>query len=264
MHLKNSLSKTNLILFIILIIVVLLTVGLVYRVVSKSNAPTIVTPDTIQEQSGELINYPPRMVDISEKTSLFTITGSYLQFPQADAGFNKNLVNIFQEEINLFKKDMTANNEYQGAPSGNDELGAYIAQNGSPYSYDITHQVIQSNEKFISFITRFSGYTGGAHGFQNSIAINYDVVNKKMISITDLEAINDVSQQSRIILKQQFQAKGDWHDDLQNWINEGTDPTNPQNFDLFTFTDSILTVYFEQYQVAPYMYGESQVEIERK
>jgi hypothetical protein len=42
-------------------------------------------------------------------------------------------------------------------------------------------------------------------------------------------------------------------------IDAGTAPTL-ENYQVFTFTNDMLTIYFGEYQVAPYVYGPQKVE----
>lgn len=245
-----------------IIILILAIAGLVFLTFWKPKNQAPLIPDNTNQQSGELISIQPTMVDVSEDSFLLGIGGSYPQFSQADALFNENLANIFNEEIKNFKE--MANNDYAARlEMDGASFEKEFAENGSPYSYDIKTHIVQSNEKYISFVARLSGYTGGAHGYQYVVTFNYDVTNKKILSITDFKTLEQVSDQSRTLLKQQFQEKEVWDNSMQEWINEGTDPAKVENFNAFTFTDKILTVYFGQYQVAPYVFGESEVEIVR-
>lgn len=245
-----------------IIILILAIAGLVFLTFWKPKNQAPLIPDTGNQQTGELISISPTMVDVSEDSFLLGISGSYPQFSQAGVSFNENLANIFKDEVKDFKE--MANNDYAARlETGGESFEKEFAEDGSPYSYDIKTQIVQSNEKYISFVARLSGYTGGAHGYHYVVTFNYDVKNKKILSITDFKTLDHVSEQSRISLKQQFQEKEVWEDSMQEWINEGTDPAKVENFNAFTFTDKILTVYFGQYQVAPYVFGESEVEIAR-
>lgn len=246
-----------------IIIVILAIAGLVFLSYWKPKNQTPLVPDTTTSpQEGELITIQPTMIDVSEDSYLFGVGGSYPQFPQADIVFNKKISDIFTEDIKNFKQ--MVNDDYQArlAIEG-DTFAKDFAENGSYYTYQLETKIVQSNNRFISFVIRPSGYTGGAHGYQYVVTFNYDVVNKKILSITDFKTLDEVSEQSRMSLKQQFQDKGVWDTTMEGWINEGTDPVNLENFSAFTFTDKIITMYFGQYQVAPYVFGESQVEIAR-
>lgn len=245
-----------------IIILILAIAGLVFLTFWKPKNQAPLIPDNTNQQSGELISIQPTMVDVSEDSFLLGISGSYPQFSQASAAFNTTIANVFTGEIKNFKEtvnaDYTARLEMDG-----DSFAQSFAQDGSPYNFIIEPRIIQSNENFISVVIHFGGYTGGAHGFQNVITFNYDVKNNTVLDITRFKTLAEISDMSRIGLRQQFQEKGAWSDDMQDWINDGTDPNKPENFQAFTFTNDAITVYFGQYQVAPYVYGESQVEIAR-
>ena len=48
--------------------------------------------------------------------------------------------------------------------------------------------------------------------------------------------------------------------EIKEWVNEGTFPT-PDNYEIFMIYDKYVTVYFEEYTVAPYAFGEQSVKV---
>lgn len=246
-----------------IIITILSIIGLLFLIYWKPNKQSIVAPpETIKDSGNELITLFPVMIDVSEDSYLLGVGGSYPQFPQAPKVFNELITKVVMDEIISFKED--AASDYKARlETGGDAFKKEFEKGASPYSFSIDTQIIQSNENYISSTVQFSGYVGGAHGFQNSIAFNYDVKNKKILSITDFKSLDQVSEQSRLSIKKQFQEKGVYDTAMQSWIDEGTDPIKSENFNVFTFTNNTLSVYFGAYQVAPYVFGESKVELLR-
>lgn len=143
-----------------------------------------------------------------------------------------------------------------------------------------TFQIIQANKNFISVLFTYSAYQGGAHGFQISETFNYDVQNKKELSILDVlsennKTLESVSDASRMQLLKEFLPQVpyqkywkdivfDGEEDMffAETLYNGTEP-NKDNFSVFTFTPDTITVYFQQYQVGPYVIGSPIVTIPR-
>ena len=48
--------------------------------------------------------------------------------------------------------------------------------------------------------------------------------------------------------------------EIIEWVNEGTFPT-PDNYEIFMLHENFVVVYFEEYTVAPYVYGEQSVKV---
>lgn len=143
-----------------------------------------------------------------------------------------------------------------------------------------TFQVVQANPQFISVLFTLSAYQGGAHGFQISETFNYDVQNKKELSLVDVLSVNNktldfVSEESRKQLLQEFLPQVpyqklwkdivfDGEEDMffAETLYTGTEPKK-DNFAVFTFTPQTITIYFQQYQVGPYVIGSPMVTISR-
>jgi hypothetical protein len=148
-----------------------------------------------------------------------------------------------------------------------------------PFQADFT--IIQSNNNYISYYLQYGGFTGGAHGFETKISFNYDVKNKKDLTLKDLFSANFdylkyLSSESRSQLTKQYatvteedransspEAIQQYIDNIVADINSGTQPTEA-NFSVFTFTLDKVKIYFAQYQVGPYAIGMPEVEVDRK
>jgi hypothetical protein len=148
-----------------------------------------------------------------------------------------------------------------------------------PFYSDFT--IVQSNESFISFVLTYGGFTGGAHGYENKISFNYDLKNNKEIKLKDIfsdkfDYLKYLSDESRKELKKQFavlseedkansspEAVQEYIDNMISMIEEGT-LQEEDNFDIFTFTQNKIKIYFAQYQVGPYVIGMPEVEFDRK
>ncbi len=173
--------------------------------------------------------------------------------------------------------------------------------------------VTQANKNYISVLFTYGGYQGGAHGFQAIASLNYDIKNKRQLTVLNFfserpDILQFLSEQSRLSLlarlvpvieyKKDFkdiyiepeiepdysstttllkddlvideftpatQSQGAYNDtdvNLAQMIYSGTEPII-ENFDVFTFTPESITIYFDEYQVAPYVYGRQEIVIPR-
>jgi hypothetical protein len=114
----------------------------------------------------------------------------------------------------------------------------------------------QLNDKYISFVVNLYYFVGGAHGANETYAFNYDLTKQKEITILDflnssqqsLEKLAGLSAQE---VTSQLQGNEATMDDfLKQMIKDGTKP-DLKNYKEFNFNYNSLTIYFQQYQVAP-------------
>ncbi|MEI8223597.1 MAG: DUF4163 domain-containing protein [bacterium] len=242
-----------------IIIVAAFVTGLVFLVrINPLVLQPEVTPSLAPSQS-VLITQQPEMVSVAEDSYLLEITGGYPQFPQADDMFNKKIADAITAETGEFKK--YASEDYQAQlTTDSGDLFQKRFEQGEMYTLSWNTEVIQSNDNYISVIIRQESYTGGAHGSRVARSFNYDVKQHKELILTDLMSYEKASQVSRESFKKVFTENGD-REVFESFALEGTDPKIPENFQVFTMTPDVITIYFNEYQVAPYVYGEQQVVI---
>lgn len=245
-----------------IIIIILTIAGLVFLTYWKpKNIPVAVVPNTVDVQTGPLTAIAPDMISVDEDSYLLAINGTYPQFTQADANFNKKIADIIQSETADFKQ--YASGDYEARlETGGEDFQKDFAQ-ANMYTLSWNTEVIQSNDHSISVLIRKDMYAGGAHGSHVATSFNYDVKNKKELVLTDFISLEKASEQSRIQLKKIFTENGD-EDTFEGFALSGTDPKLPENFQVFTFIPNSVTVYFNEYQVAPYVYGGQKVVIDLK
>lgn len=133
----------------------------------------------------------------------------------------------------------------------------------------INHNVgfgdIRTSGKYISFMFNASAYfEGAAHGQTRIFPINYDIEAKKEVSLKDvflplskdyLKIFSEFSYKELTsrVERGEFESS----DDL---ITNGTD-IKEDNFSCFNMKGNEVIVVFNQYQVAPYASGISEVNI---
>ncbi|MCX8074262.1 MAG: DUF3298 and DUF4163 domain-containing protein [Clostridia bacterium] len=115
---------------------------------------------------------------------------------------------------------------------------------------------------YVSYVFYITQYSGGAHPASFFHTISYDKKNKKIIGLEDLIKDN----RSLLVELSEYTYKELLKNDIlkeiqmEEMLKEGTKPTT-ENFRNFVFTSTGLLIFFEKYQIAPYVAGEFSVTI---
>ncbi len=253
-----------------LVILVVLVGG--YFLIKSHNTKPKTTPNT----DAKTEKVTPKLIDeslVSEKS--YNTPDQYAIFKVKYPEF-KNASAVI-DAIAEHKKD-SANNwqaRYDNQLPG-EKISEFPAE-ADKLELDIAWTPVQVNNNFISATLNFGGYTGGAHGYSNTVSFNYDVKNKHDVTLKDLfpndsNYLKTLSDFSRTNLQAQFKKSLEIKtaEDTQNFkdnvlpmLLDGTTPT-ADNFKTFTFTPTTITIYFAEYQVGPYVMGEPTVNFPRK
>ena len=189
---------------------------------------------------------------ISQTDSLYNIQVEYPQFGDVAAAFNDQISAFITGEIVTFKKNTKDNWDARIATT---PPGQNVPENPAvPFDFIANWKPVQLNKEYLSFVINIYYYSGGAHGLDKVYAFNYDIVQKKELTINDFlgnspQALQELSQISAQQVTSQLQSSGVQIDDiLTPMIQQGTKPTL-DNYNNFNYNS--LTIYFQQYQVAP-------------
>jgi hypothetical protein len=191
---------------------------------------------------------------ISEKDGFFNIQAGYPQFTDISMSFNDKISDLIADRISLFKESSESNWNARKATALPGEIIPEIPE--VPFDFIAEWKPVQINEKYLSFAIDIYYFSGGAHGTSETVTFNYDISQKKEITIEDFlgnsqESFESLSQISAQQVAYQLQGMGIVMDDFMNQMVElGTRPT-AENYDSFTFDHNSLKLYFQQYQVAP-------------
>ncbi len=248
--------------------------GLLFKV-KLSDAPTYTVVPVVPTP----VN--PYYDEVREKvtTSYTSYDIRYPQFKYVDPSFNKKIadaVTAGKDEFTQYAEDNWK--AYRETSFEKEDPGEFPPE---PYPFYVTWEPARIDDSYISFVMHIGGYNGGAHGYENIISYNYDVLAQTELTLADMfpgdaNYLKTVSEFSRAALLPQLIKAGELEgsmtpDEMNTYIdgsltpmlNAGTEPTI-ENFLVFTFTDTDITLYFSQYQVAAYVYGEQQVTMPRK
>lgn len=257
--------KTIKIIFLIIIIIVS-----AFFIFKNKNKEIVVDDNEVVNVDEPLIvlnSFETKTIKDGDQYTKFDIKYPYFsKVPE----INIELDNFFKERI-IEHKDISKEN--WKARYETDKSFPEFPSDDEKFIFYSDFNVVQSNSSYISFVLKYGGFTGGAHGYEVKLSYAYDLKNKKYLSLKDI--FNDpnyltyVSSESRKSLINQYIEKSDqegekeYFDSLVESINLGTEPKE-DNFKSFTFTKDKVKIYFSQYQVGPYAMGMPEVEMERK
>jgi len=185
----------------------------------------------------------------------YLINVSYPQFQSATAGGLDESINkiIYEQKV------LSTINDFK------DEVSSYDDEDFAfSYSLAIDYSVVMYDENVISVCLDTYPYLGGAHGMLYFETINFDLEKMSLIEMEDLFAVGydylgAISEYCREDLTRQINDR-DFEPDMQ-WLKDGTDPGNMNNFTNFLVTPSELIIKFQAYRVAPYAAGDFTVNI---
>lgn len=171
-----------------------------------------------------------------------------IKYPQgfSNQEMNKELANFVTNELSKFEKSKV---------SVNDLPKDYAGKN----SLYIDYKIIFQNKHIISILFTLSQYSAGAAHPNNSMK-TFNFIDGKLVQLDDLfkkdsqylKQIADFCQTA--LLKKEISEK--------KWIIDGSRPT-AENYKNWYFNQHGLSIVFNPYQVAAYVYGEQTVIIPR-
>jgi hypothetical protein len=229
---------------IYLFIIIIIAVAVVWFV-KNERASTEISTEKGLEMS---------VSSISQTDNFYNVQVEYPQFGNIAAAFNNQVSSLITGEIVTFKKNAKDNWDARIATASPSQT---IPENpAAPFDFIVNWKPVQLNKEYLSFVINIYYFSGGAHGLDEVYAFNYDIMQKKEITINDFlgnlpQALQKLSQITSQQVTSQLQSSGIQIDDvLTQMIQQGTKPTL-DNYHNFNFNYNSLTIYFQQYQVAP-------------
>ncbi len=222
-------------------------------------------PAQIQEVNKENI----KMVTVNSNSDYSIATGEYPQFNNAGADFNKKISNIVESAINEHSKisEESWNARFETKAPGEDI--SKIPNKEDRFSIDVSTLIIRNDSNVISFKMDIYEFSGGAHGNTGTYTFNYDVKNQKEINLLeigkrDTQLLQKLSNKSRVLIREDLARRSEIKPEEVDteMLNSGTTP-EADNFSLFTLPeDGKITFHFTAYQVAPYVFGPSEITLD--
>lgn len=233
-----------------------------------------------QKYAGVIVEKSPVVVGghlVDEKTyqgqdPYVSFSVAYPTFTNASAEFNASIAQAVQDALASHVQEATDNwqSRYktQTKNTPKKERITKVPTEKDKMPFYVTYDVVQANQSMISVLLHIGGDTGGAHGYETLAAFNYNVVTGRPMTLAEVYYGTDnylqvISKAVRIDLAKQFTSSGTLDESIGTMLDAGTEP-DLQNFKNFTIDQDPqgkrrITFYFDQYQVAPYVYGQPQV-----
>ena len=182
------------------------------------------------------------LVETTEDTAAIETRISYPQF-DAVPELSAQIAQYVQRTYPPFKADAQ-------------KFNLDYADSALQYQF-LVSSTITEDDTFIAVLLNTYTYSAGAHG---STELTSFVWNKKTGSLQTIEQASGLSyahiaQQCRAELRKRSISSD------EQWIMQGTQP-DAEHFGTFTIHNKRLTVYFAEYQVAPYAAGIQSVSID--
>lgn len=232
----------------IFLLVIFLAISFFYLKAQKDRK--IAAEQRIQELRDELAKKDPN------KKEIFATSTPYLnvkiEYPKDFPNIKEKIFaayNTFLSETNILSVKSKADAEQYAIP------------NGAKYDFISEYKVATSSDT-ISFISKNYSYTGGAHGGVSTSVItvnsggylppDYFIPNSALVA---------VSQYAYDDLKKQIETRTEMTLEDDSMLKDGTTPRRENYLIVWPDGDDTIVVYFGQYQVGPYVYGDFEVRV---
>ncbi|PKM49139.1 MAG: hypothetical protein CVV02_17485 [Firmicutes bacterium HGW-Firmicutes-7] len=134
----------------------------------------------------------------------------------------------------------------------------YISPN-IPYYLESSYNIYNHDKQILSFCIRYSNYYGGAHGMSYKICYNYDIKAGKRVALSDLFHdqfyVGAINNEIEWQIKKRNKALG------YEAINAFKGISDRQKFYI---KNGELVIYFDLYEIAPYVAGILEFSIPKK
>lgn len=190
-----------------------------------------------------------KKIPYSIETSYPQLTGKLS--PSAEK-FNQLISELVEQEVLRFKKYVAADMVHMK------NLPEEARQNSLHIDYDVD-VISPNNNTVISVRLSIEGMQAGrAHPYHTNHVLNYDLAQEKVLTLADLfkpksKYLAVISNYCRDALNKKLKSD-------QFMVAEGTKPIE-KNFKNWSIDEDSIVFTFEEYQVAPYVYGSQEVDI---
>lgn len=202
-----------------------------------------IIPQTVHEENKEL--------HYTIETTYPQIAGESLS--KAAEHFNQRILNMVKTSTEDFKISVKKDFAHMQT------LPEEVQKNHLKIDYDLD-VINPEHETVISVRLSIEGMQAGrAHPFHAHQVLNYDLVRGKELELKDLFKTNAhfldaIAAYSHQKLNAELKDQDKW------MLASGTKP-NTQNYKNWNMEEDALLITFDEYQVAPYTYGASEIEI---
>ncbi len=182
------------------------------------------------------------------------------KIPVIDKTINEDIdnyiIDIKYPHFNILELDTNISTEINRQIDEFKEIVKVPSPNSAKTTLMINYKIVHNQEDLLSVKFETEAYTGGAHPSHTIWTKNFTISEKKEVLFDDVilneTMLNTLSQYSL----DHFQNKELEYD----LFLEGFEPKK-ENFSTFALTDSSMIVYFNEYQIAPYVAGNFELAV---
>jgi hypothetical protein len=244
--------------FTLAVLLIIIALGIWFL---QSQSPVEQIEQNKQQNQEEDIQENKSLVSTStilQLDSFYNIKANYPQFVAVDQNFNQKIADLISGKVEIFKKDAK---DYQQARKETALPGETVSDiPEQPFDFISNWTPVQIGDKYISFVIDIYYFSGGAHGMNEVFALNYDIEQKKEITIEEFLNFseNDLQKISKLavdgITLQLEEKAGGVDESMKTWIEDGAG-SEWENFKDFNFGENTMIIYFQRYQVAAGSFG---------
>ena len=162
---------------------------------------------------------------------------------------------IEQKINNTIKKDITS--YYKKIKNQSEEYYSNFDELVTKFELDISYDLKKNSDEVLSIILTYYTYSGGAHGYTENRAYNFSLRDGKQIYLEDIfidnsNYIEELNKKIRHIIKENKEYE-------KLYCFKGI--KNTKNFYI---QDNDLVIYFDLYEIAPYVAGIVEFKVNEK
>lgn len=238
-------NKKNNKTFILIVIIVLGIV--IYKYRSFYNNPvqdTLPTPVNIDGTEIKTKDIRDTSVEYLDITATYPTTGVGASYVEGKV----------REQIDIFKKD----NDFTDTSA--EDISTMNLDKDREYTMNISYAT-SHNGKLLTHRLDIYNFTGGAHGGNMVQTYTFDSLGKQ-VEVSGLFTNANTGLQTlanKVVAK--IKSNTDYKEAIASeWFTDGTAPT-ADNYSAFMIDGANITIIFQQYQIAPYVYGNIEVSL---
>lgn len=130
------------------------------------------------------------------------------------------------------------------------------------YGYQVNYTVTTNDGKYLSVFQMFSEFTGGAHPFTYFKSQNFDLIEEKSITLSEVLGLSE-EETKKAVLEQVFEKikAQEANEGIIYYETYKTDCDTAYNPEHFYFKDGLVIFFYQAYDIAPYAAGLREFEI---
>ena len=162
--------------------------------------------------------------------------------------FNSLIATEVENLKNKYAKDIAA-----------DDTSEFLGESNNNIEYAMTYEVKKSSDAVVSVLLSIFSYTGGAHGHTVYKAVNFDLNSATSI---DMQYVTGVPSEEYLPFIREYIINKMKNEPDDTYFSTDDDAISDSSIqEQFYITESGITVFFQEYEIASYASGIQKFEI---